>query len=209
MYREDCEYKDPLTCQPLYPSRLGSILLLELSMDTFSRFSKAQFYPLTGYKLKSAPIPAVLDHCTAFENYNVCPSEPCLHCLLFHWLRVECHSLLLAPCRYENRYNVIGVHLLRMCAAAWNTGTCMYMIWTGLGCLVQCISSIVWDQNIVNRAPIYCDIGKPLDASFSSVHSLSVIPQRLVFKLRSMLQSRLVHFASTAASTRLQRRRLS
>jgi pheromone a factor receptor len=44
------------------------------------------------------------------------------------------------------------------------------MFWTGLGCLVQFISSIVWDKNIIDRAPIYCDIGESLDALFSSVH---------------------------------------
>ena len=84
----------------------------------------------------------------------------------------------------------------------------MYMFWTGLGCLVQFINSIVWNKNIIDRAPVYCDIGKSLDALFSSVHSFSVILQQLVFKLRSMLHSRLVRFASTAASTRLQLRRL-
>lgn len=78
------------------------------------------------------------------------------------------------------------------------------MFWTGLGCLVQCINSIVWNENMINRAPVYCVIGKSLDAFFSSVHSLSVIPQLLVFKLRLMLHSLLVRFASNAASTILQ-----
>jgi hypothetical protein len=41
---------------------------------------------------------------------------------------------------------------------AWNVGTCMYMIWTGVGCLLQCINSIVWNKNMINRAPVYCDI---------------------------------------------------
>ena len=38
------------------------------------------------------------------------------------------------------------------------------MIWTGLGCLVQSINSIVWNKNMINRVPVYCDIGKSLDA---------------------------------------------
>jgi pheromone a factor receptor len=38
------------------------------------------------------------------------------------------------------------------------------MIWTGLGCLFQCINSIVWNKNIIDRAPIYCDICKFFDA---------------------------------------------
>ncbi|KAH7926791.1 STE3-like pheromone receptor [Leucogyrophana mollusca] len=41
---------------------------------------------------------------------------------------------------------------------SWNTGTCMYMAWTSLGCLFQCINSIVWNDNVVNRAPVWCDI---------------------------------------------------
>jgi len=41
---------------------------------------------------------------------------------------------------------------------AWNTGTCLYMAWTGIGCLVQCINSIVWNHNMIIRAKVYCDI---------------------------------------------------
>jgi pheromone a factor receptor len=53
-------------------------------------------------------------------------------------------------------------NLLRLdgTVTAWNTGTCLFMVWTGLGCLLQSINSIVWNKNIVNRAPIYCDICK-------------------------------------------------
>ena len=39
------------------------------------------------------------------------------------------------------------------------------MIWVGLGCLMQCVNSIVWNKNIINRAPVYCDICKSLDLS--------------------------------------------
>ncbi|KAH9958653.1 GPCR fungal pheromone mating factor [Russula compacta] len=41
---------------------------------------------------------------------------------------------------------------------AWNAGTCLYMAWTGLGCLMQCINSIIWNKNMVDRAKIYCFI---------------------------------------------------
>jgi pheromone a factor receptor len=34
------------------------------------------------------------------------------------------------------------------------------MIWAGLGCLMQCINSIVWNGNMINRVPVYCDICK-------------------------------------------------
>lgn len=41
---------------------------------------------------------------------------------------------------------------------AWNTGTCLYMLWTGLACLNNFINSVVWDGNALNPAPIWCDI---------------------------------------------------
>ncbi|KAH9484589.1 Pheromone B alpha 3 receptor [Psilocybe cubensis] len=41
---------------------------------------------------------------------------------------------------------------------AWNSGTCVFMVWAALGCLNQFINSIVWNHNYVNRAPIWCDI---------------------------------------------------
>lgn len=41
---------------------------------------------------------------------------------------------------------------------AWNAGTCYYMIWTGLACLNQLINSIVWHGNVINWAPVWCDI---------------------------------------------------
>jgi pheromone a factor receptor len=44
--------------------------------------------------------------------------------------------------------------------AAWNTGTCLYMAWVGLACLIQCINAIVWNDNMIIRATVYCDIGE-------------------------------------------------
>jgi pheromone a factor receptor len=41
---------------------------------------------------------------------------------------------------------------------AWNIGTCMYMIWTALGCLVHFVDSVVWNGNTINWAPVWCDI---------------------------------------------------
>ncbi|OAX32935.1 STE3-domain-containing protein [Rhizopogon vinicolor AM-OR11-026] len=41
---------------------------------------------------------------------------------------------------------------------AWNSGTCYYMIWTAISCLNQFINSIVWHNNAINWAPVWCDI---------------------------------------------------
>ena len=43
---------------------------------------------------------------------------------------------------------------------AWNTGTCLYMAWVGLGCLVQCVNAILWNNNMVIKATVWCDIGE-------------------------------------------------
>ncbi|KAF5342954.1 hypothetical protein D9758_014948 [Tetrapyrgos nigripes] len=40
----------------------------------------------------------------------------------------------------------------------WNTGTCLYMVWTGLACLNLGINSVVWNNDAINRAPVWCDI---------------------------------------------------
>ncbi|PPQ91377.1 hypothetical protein CVT25_004144 [Psilocybe cyanescens] len=43
---------------------------------------------------------------------------------------------------------------------SWNTGTCLYMAWAGLGCLNQFVNSVVWNHVYLNRAPVWCDICK-------------------------------------------------
>lgn len=60
-----------------------------------------------------------------------------------------------APCSTYNPFlrsnNLISL-------AAWNTGTCLFIIWSGLSCLNQFINSIVWRDNAINWAPVWCDI---------------------------------------------------
>ncbi|KAJ7190878.1 fungal pheromone STE3G-protein-coupled receptor, partial [Mycena pura] len=41
---------------------------------------------------------------------------------------------------------------------AWNSGTCFYVMWAFLACLNQFINSIVWADDVINRAPVWCDI---------------------------------------------------
>ncbi|KAJ3759519.1 pheromone receptor [Lentinula raphanica] len=41
---------------------------------------------------------------------------------------------------------------------AWNSGTCAFMIWVGCFCLVEFVNSLVWANNALNIAPIWCDI---------------------------------------------------
>ncbi|KAF5321186.1 hypothetical protein D9619_001396 [Psilocybe cf. subviscida] len=41
---------------------------------------------------------------------------------------------------------------------AWNTGTCLYMFWTALGLLSLFINSVIWADNAIDWAPVWCDI---------------------------------------------------
>lgn len=43
---------------------------------------------------------------------------------------------------------------------AWNSGTCFFMLWTGLACLNEFVNAVVWAGNTFNPAPVWCDISK-------------------------------------------------
>ncbi|KIN98849.1 hypothetical protein M404DRAFT_156674 [Pisolithus tinctorius Marx 270] len=45
---------------------------------------------------------------------------------------------------------------------AWNSGTCMYIAWTALACLLQFVNSVTWRNNALNLAPVWCDISTKL-----------------------------------------------
>jgi len=70
---------------------------------------------------------------------------------------------------------------------AWNTGTCMYMIWTGLGCLVQSINSIVWNKNMINRVPVYCDIATRMQVALNvAIPACSLCINRRLYKIATV-----------------------
>jgi len=70
---------------------------------------------------------------------------------------------------------------------AWNTGTCLYMIWVGLGCLMQCINSIVWNKNMIDRAPVYCDISTRIQAGLNvALPASSLCINRRLYKIATM-----------------------
>ncbi|KAJ3967512.1 pheromone receptor [Lentinula raphanica] len=64
---------------------------------------------------------------------------------------------------------------------AWNSGTCAFMIWTGLACLITGINSIIWVDNALNVAPVWCDITSQLilGASIGIPASTLCISRRL------------------------------
>ncbi|KAG2131852.1 STE3-like pheromone receptor [Suillus cothurnatus] len=82
---------------------------------------------------------------------------------------------------------------------AWNTGTCLYMIWTGLSCLIQFINSIVWRSNVINWAPVWCDIStKFMIGASVAIPACSLCINRRLYHIASL---------SSVAKTRAQKRR--
>ncbi|KAF8553273.1 STE3-domain-containing protein [Imleria badia] len=45
---------------------------------------------------------------------------------------------------------------------AWNVGTCSYIIWVSVACLLEFIDSVVWRNNTLNLAPVWCDISSKI-----------------------------------------------
>lgn len=41
---------------------------------------------------------------------------------------------------------------------AYNAGTCLFILWTALACLNQFVNAVVWHNNALNPAPVWCDI---------------------------------------------------
>ncbi|KAH9954953.1 GPCR fungal pheromone mating factor [Russula dissimulans] len=67
---------------------------------------------------------------------------------------------------------------------AWNVGTCLNMIWTGLGCLIQCINSIVWNNNMIDKAPVYCDIAIRIQIGLNvAISACSLCINRRLYKI--------------------------
>jgi len=67
---------------------------------------------------------------------------------------------------------------------AWNVGSCLLMIWTGLGCLIQCINSIVWNNNMADKAPIYCNIAIRIQIGLNvAISACSLCINRRLYKI--------------------------
>lgn len=67
---------------------------------------------------------------------------------------------------------------------AWNAGTCYYMMWTALGCLNQLVNSIVWHGNVINWAPVWCDISiRIMLGSSVGIPAASLCINRRLYKI--------------------------
>ncbi|PFH48839.1 hypothetical protein AMATHDRAFT_148990 [Amanita thiersii Skay4041] len=64
---------------------------------------------------------------------------------------------------------------------AWNAGTCAFMIWTSISCLIRFVNALVWRGSVANVAPVWCDISSKLmvGASIGIPASILCISRRL------------------------------
>lgn len=70
---------------------------------------------------------------------------------------------------------------------AWNTGTCLYMAWAGIACLVQGINSIIWNGNAINWAPVWCDISARIYIGVSvAIPAASLCINRRLYHIASV-----------------------
>ncbi|TDL17305.1 fungal pheromone STE3G-protein-coupled receptor [Rickenella mellea] len=67
---------------------------------------------------------------------------------------------------------------------ARNTGTSMFAIWVGTCCLILFINSVVWRNDVIDRAPIYCDIATRILMGCSvSVPACGLCVQRRLYRI--------------------------
>ncbi|KAJ7020815.1 pheromone A receptor-domain-containing protein [Mycena alexandri] len=70
---------------------------------------------------------------------------------------------------------------------AWNTGTCLYMIWTALACMVFFVDSIVWSGNIIDWSPAWCDLSTHFLNGFNlAIPACSLCINRRLYQIASV-----------------------
>ncbi|TFK87793.1 putative fungal pheromoneG-protein-coupled receptor [Polyporus arcularius HHB13444] len=72
---------------------------------------------------------------------------------------------------------------------AWNVGCVLYIFWMGGECLIQFINMMIWRDNAINVAPVWCDI----TTRFNIASGLGVCCASLV------INRRLYHIANVSA----------
>ncbi|KAF9261048.1 STE3-like pheromone receptor [Marasmius fiardii PR-910] len=79
-------------------------------------------------------------------------------------------------------------------AQALNSGTCAFMLWTALNCLVAFVNSLVWARSVENVAPVWCDISTQilLGSGIGIPASILCISRRLykIAKVQAVSQTR-------------------
>ncbi|KAJ7611071.1 putative fungal pheromone GPCR, STE3-type [Mycena polygramma] len=82
---------------------------------------------------------------------------------------------------------------------AWNSGTCLFMIWTSISCLIGFVNSLVWANTIDDLAPVWCDISTRLIVGIAvAIPAASLCINRRLYKIAS---------CSTVSITKAEKRR--
>ncbi|KAI0341212.1 STE3-domain-containing protein [Trametopsis cervina] len=70
---------------------------------------------------------------------------------------------------------------------AWNAATCAYMLWSSIASLIVFVNSIVWNGNIANPAPVWCDITtKFIIGAGVGIPASSLCINRRLYKIASV-----------------------
>ncbi|EIW75492.1 fungal pheromone STE3G-protein-coupled receptor, partial [Coniophora puteana RWD-64-598 SS2] len=52
--------------------------------------------------------------------------------------------------------------VLQICLIAWNTGSVLYIMWTSVMCLTIAVNAAMWNGNVTDWAPAWCEISSRL-----------------------------------------------
>ncbi|CCL98521.1 uncharacterized protein FIBRA_00520 [Fibroporia radiculosa] len=86
-----------------------------------------------------------------------------------------------------NAFSLIGFVLVNIPLywhlEAWNVGCVLFIFWSGTQCLFQFINTTIWRDNVINWAPVWCDITSRwmLAASIGVITASLIINRRLYY----------------------------
>ncbi|KAI8993120.1 hypothetical protein BD414DRAFT_582157 [Trametes punicea] len=70
---------------------------------------------------------------------------------------------------------------------AWNAGTCLFMIWTSIACFNLAINAMVWNNNVINSAPVWCDISSRIIVAVGvAIPAASLCIQRRLYNIATI-----------------------
>ncbi|THH02030.1 hypothetical protein EW026_g757 [Hermanssonia centrifuga] len=82
---------------------------------------------------------------------------------------------------------------------AWNVGCVLYIGWTAATCLINFVNGVIWRDNAINWAPVWCDITIRITWGASQgILAASLVINRRLFKIAS---------TSSVSITRAEKRR--
>ncbi|KAK1227874.1 a-factor receptor [Marasmius sp. AFHP31] len=69
----------------------------------------------------------------------------------------------------------------------WNAGTCLFMFWTSIVCLIHFVNALIWHGNVRNVAPVWCDISSQIIiASNAGLAAATVCISRRLYMITAL-----------------------